>query len=75
VNTSRQNDLCESVAHSDETEGDSRMILSGDIGGMKTNVAIFEADGRKLSAAFVQRGFPSAEYESPDAIVEDFVAG
>jgi glucokinase len=52
------------------------MILAGDIGGMKTNVAIFERDEQKLSAAVVvQRGFPSAEYETPDARVEEFVTG
>lgn len=51
------------------------MILAGDIGGTKTNVAIFKADGRKLSAAVVQRSFPSAEYKSLDAILEEFVAG
>ncbi len=48
------------------------MILAGDIGGTKTILALFDARegaGRPL----VERTFPSAEYESLEAIVGEFL--
>lgn len=49
------------------------MILAGDIGGTKTNVAIFETENHNGNpTVVVQRSFPSAEYESLEAILEEF---
>ncbi|MFL6286647.1 MAG: glucokinase [Pyrinomonadaceae bacterium] len=50
------------------------MIIAGDIGGTKTNVALFEARGRELGRIVVQQSFPSGGYNSLEAILEDFVA-
>src|SRR5439155_12526245 len=48
------------------------MILAGDIGGTKTNLAVFEdAAGRKTLAA---DRFPSREHASLDEIVRQFVS-
>jgi glucokinase len=50
------------------------MLLAGDIGGTKTEVAIFSPDGgpRKPLARKV---FPSGEYASLEAILHEFLAG
>lgn len=49
------------------------MILAGDIGGTKTNVALFsEASGPHHP--LVEATFPSAEYQSLEAIVAEFLA-
>lgn len=47
------------------------MILAGDIGGTKTNVALFEleATGQPLA----QRSFPSNKYDSLESIVAEFI--
>src|ERR1700750_3459298 len=50
------------------------MIIAGDIGGTKTNVALFEARGRELGRIFEQQSFPSGGYGSLEAILADFVA-
>lgn len=50
------------------------MIIVGDIGGTKTNVALFEARGRNLGRIVVQQSFPSGGYDSLEAILADFVA-
>ena len=50
------------------------MILAGDIGGTKTNLALFEARGATLSAPVAQVSFASAGYESPEAILNEYVA-
>lgn len=50
------------------------MIITGDIGGTKTNVALFETDGETLSAPVAQRSFPSNGYDSLEAIVAEFIA-
>ncbi len=50
------------------------MIIAGDIGGTKTNVALFETDGVKLGATVGQKSFPSGNYDSLEAILEEFVA-
>jgi glucokinase len=50
------------------------MIIAGDIGGTKTNVALFEARGRQLGRIVVQHSFPSGGYDSLEAILADFVA-
>ena len=50
------------------------MIIAGDIGGTKTNIALFEPDGEELGAPRVQRSFPSNDYPSLEAILREFVA-
>src|SRR5215210_5907446 len=48
------------------------MILAGDIGGTKTNVALFEIE--ETGKPLAQRSFPSGKYDSLDAILAEFVA-
>ena len=50
------------------------MIIAGDIGGTKTNVALFEAEGGRLGRIAVQQSFPSAKYDSLEAILGEFLA-
>ena len=50
------------------------MIIAGDIGGTKTNVALFEPKGDELGTAVAQKSFPSGKYPSLEAILEEFVA-
>ncbi|GAC1446619.1 MAG: glucokinase [Pyrinomonadaceae bacterium] len=50
------------------------MILAGDIGGTKTNVALFEAQGGKIGAPQNVQSFPSARHESLNVIIEQYVA-
>ncbi|MCH9632146.1 MAG: Glucokinase [Chlamydiae bacterium] len=47
------------------------MILSGDIGGTKTNIAFFEPCGNQLELKIVEK-YPSSEHSSLDEIVVDF---
>ncbi len=50
------------------------MIIAGDIGGTKTNVALFEVvEGRRVGAPLAQHSYPSARYDSLEAILTDFV--
>ncbi|MDQ3133500.1 MAG: glucokinase [Acidobacteriota bacterium] len=51
------------------------MIVAGDIGGTKTNVALFEVQGGELSAPISQQSFPSGKYDSLDKILAEFIAG
>ena len=48
------------------------MILAGDIGGTKTNVALFEIE--ETGKPLAQRSFPSGKYDSLDSIVAEFIA-
>jgi glucokinase len=48
------------------------MILAGDIGGTKTNVALFE--NAQTGKPLAQRSFPSGKYDSLESIVAEFVA-
>jgi glucokinase len=48
------------------------MILAGDIGGTKTNVALFEIE--ETGKPLAQRSFPSGKYDSLEAIVAEFIA-
>lgn len=48
------------------------MILAGDIGGTKTNVALFDIEQTEKPLA--QRSFPSGKYDSLESIVAEFVA-
>ncbi|MFN8446766.1 MAG: glucokinase [Caldilineaceae bacterium] len=49
------------------------MLLAGDIGGTKTLLAIY-TDNQQLSTPIAEASFPSAEYDSLEAIVEQFLA-
>src|SRR2546423_2391463 len=49
------------------------MIIAGDIGGTKTNVALFEAEGERVGCIAAQQSFPSAKYDSLEAILAEFV--
>jgi glucokinase len=48
------------------------MILAGDIGGTKTNVALFEDE--ELGKPLAQRSFPSGKFDSLESIISEFVA-
>jgi glucokinase len=48
------------------------MILAGDIGGTKTNVALFEKE--ELGKPLAQSSFPSNKYDSLESIISEFVA-
>ena len=50
------------------------MIIAGDIGGTKTNVALFESEGLRLDRIVAQRSYPSAKYASLEDIIREFVA-
>jgi len=49
------------------------MILAGDIGGTKTNLGLFDAQGGSLQASG-QQSFPSREHVGLEAIVQKFMA-
>jgi glucokinase len=49
------------------------MILVGDIGGTKTNVALIESEGGALGVVATQRTYASAEYDSLEAILRAFI--
>ncbi|HEX8502201.1 MAG TPA: glucokinase [Pyrinomonadaceae bacterium] len=49
------------------------MIIAGDIGGTKTNVALFAAAGARVGRPVVQQSFPSGRYDSLESIVGEFV--
>ncbi len=48
------------------------MILGGDIGGTKTNIAYFEPAGDRLEIK-VEEKYPSKDHKSLDEIVQDFI--
>ena len=49
------------------------MLLAGDIGGTKTNLAVFSPEAG-LRAPLVEATFPSAQYPSLELLVGDFLA-
>ncbi len=49
------------------------MIIAGDIGGTKTNVALFEPDDGGVGKPLAQQSFPSARYGSLEDILREFV--
>ncbi len=49
------------------------MIIAGDIGGTKTNVALYEAEGDRLGGVVALQSFPSGKYPSLEAILEEFL--
>lgn len=50
------------------------MIIAGDIGGTKTNVALFETEEEVSVRVVAAQSFPSGKYDSLDAIVREFIA-
>jgi glucokinase len=50
------------------------MILAGDIGGTKTNLALFDASGESPCAPRARGSYASAKYSSLEAILAAFVA-
>lgn len=50
------------------------MIIAGDIGGTKTNVALFEQREECMVEPVVQESYPSAGYDSLEAILEEFTS-
>ncbi len=52
---------------------DVSLLLAGDIGGTKTNLAIFSPE-KGWRAPLVEKTFPSAQYPSLEAIVREFLA-
>ncbi|HEV3471014.1 MAG TPA: glucokinase [Pyrinomonadaceae bacterium] len=50
------------------------MIIAGDIGGTKTNVALFESHGQRLDRIIAQRSYPSGKYAALEDIVRELVA-
>ena len=50
------------------------MILAGDVGGTKTNLALFRPEGALLSRGGV-RTYPSREYPSLESILKEFLGG
>jgi glucokinase len=49
------------------------MILAGDIGGTKTNIALFETNGSEVGSVIRQQKFPSGRYDSLEAILAEFI--
>ena len=49
------------------------MIIAGDIGGTKTNVALFDVGDGQINRPLVQQSFPSARHSSLEAILIEFV--
>jgi len=49
------------------------MILAGDIGGTKTNVALFQTNGSEVGPVIKLRTFRSADYDSLETILKEFV--
>ena len=52
---------------------DNSLLLAGDIGGTKTNLAIFSPE-KGWHAPLVEQTFPSAQYPSLEAIAREFLA-
>ena len=51
------------------------MILAGDIGGTKTNLAIFEEAGDRLLSRREAQTFPSRDYDGLEAVIAQFLKG
>ena len=51
----------------------SLRVLSGDIGGTKTRLAVFEVAGTHLESV-VERSYPSGDYAALNDIIEDFLS-
>jgi glucokinase len=51
------------------------MILAGDIGGTKTNLVLLDTARGESGAVVAERTYPSAAYDSLEAILKEFIAG
>lgn len=49
------------------------MIIAGDIGGTKTNLALFDGDGEQTGALVAAESFASTRYPSLEAILAEFL--
>jgi glucokinase len=49
------------------------MLLAGDIGGTKTNLAVYAPAAGRLGEPRLEKTFPSAEYPSLEAIIQEFL--
>ena len=49
------------------------MILAGDIGGTKTNIALFQSNGSGIGPIIRERTFRSADYKSLESILREFI--
>jgi len=49
------------------------MILAGDIGGTKTNIALFQTNGSEVGPVIRQATFRSADYKSLESILQEFL--
>ncbi len=54
--------------------GKSSAILAGDIGGTKTNLALFDAESWP-GPAIAEETFPSSDYPNLETLVKEFLAG
>src|SRR5262249_24440854 len=52
----------------------ARMLRAGDIGGTKTNLALYAAEA-ELRTPVAEATFSSARYPSLDTVVQEFLAG
>ena len=59
------------IRGADDNEG--KMLLAADIGGTKTNLAIFSSEAG-LRAPLEEARFPSADYPSLEALVREFLS-
>src|SRR5512134_97009 len=57
-----------------QRRGGKAMILAGDVGGTKTNLALFRPEGGRLSRGDV-RTYPSREHPSLESILKEFLGG
>jgi glucokinase len=60
--------------HSQTFVGEALLILAGDVGGTKTNLALYRAADGRLRRELL-RTFASGKYPSLEAIVEEFLSG
>jgi len=51
-----------------------RLVLAGDIGGTKTDLAIYAVDGRRALSTVRQDSVPSRQYKGLEKIVAEFMA-
>jgi glucokinase len=50
------------------------MLLAGDIGGTKTNLALYSSQGTARQLPFIEATFPSGNYPSLEAIINQFLS-
>jgi glucokinase len=52
---------------------EKHMLLAGDIGGTKTNLAVYMPAAGRLGEPRLEKTFPSSEYPSLEAIIQEFL--